>query len=98
MLFKKIGEPVLEFDLVCFVDDIDVAGRVSSELLFTIYRALQEAEIGHPIPDSAALMKGIVRVEQSLEHIADAIEDRGLEKPLPEAAMQVGALRKGKSS
>ena len=98
VLFKKIGETVLEFDLVCFVDDIDVAGRVSSELLFTIYRALQEAEIGHPIPDSAALMKGIVRVEQSLEHIADAIEDRGLEKPLPEAAMQVGALRKGKSS
>ena len=38
VLFKKIGDTSLEFDLVCFVDEIEVAGRVSGGLMFRVWR------------------------------------------------------------
>ncbi|HEY8383314.1 MAG TPA: DUF3772 domain-containing protein [Microvirga sp.] len=93
VLFKKIGESTIEFDLVCFVDEIETSGRVSSDLMFSIYRGLREAGIGHPIPDSSAIMQGLARVEDSLEHIAEAIEgESGDAKPvtLPQPALPIG--------
>ncbi|MCB8822971.1 DUF3772 domain-containing protein [Microvirga rosea] len=48
VLFKKVTENTIDFDLICFVDDIDSAGRVSSDLYFDIYRKLREAGIGAP--------------------------------------------------
>jgi small-conductance mechanosensitive channel len=48
VLFKKVTENTIEFDLVCFVDDIDSAGRVSSDLYFEIFRGLRRAGIGLP--------------------------------------------------
>jgi small-conductance mechanosensitive channel len=83
VLFKKIGENTLDFDLICFVDEIEVSARVSSDLMFTIYRALREAGIGHPVPESSAIMQGIDRVEQALEHIAEAVEDKPAPVPVP---------------
>jgi potassium-dependent mechanosensitive channel len=50
VLFKKVTENTIDFDLVCFVDDIDAAGRVSSELYFEIFRGLRKAGIGSPAP------------------------------------------------
>jgi small-conductance mechanosensitive channel len=50
VLFKKVTENTIEFDLVCFVDDIDAAARVSSELYFEIFRGLRKAGIGAPAP------------------------------------------------
>ena len=38
VIFKKVTENTIDFDLVCFVDDIDAAGRVSSDLYFEIFR------------------------------------------------------------
>ncbi|HEX2510750.1 MAG TPA: DUF3772 domain-containing protein [Microvirga sp.] len=84
VFFKRIGDTTLDFDLVCFVDEIEVAGRVSSDLMFAIYRALRDAGIGHPVPDSTTIMKGLASVEHSLEHIAEAI---GEEKPPAPAAL-----------
>ncbi len=83
VLFKKIGENTLDFDLICFVDEIEVSARVSSDLMFTIYRALREAGIGHPVPESSAIMQGIDRVEQALEHIAEAVGDKPAPVPVP---------------
>ena len=40
VLFKKVTENTIDFDLVCFVDDIDSAGRVASDLYFDIFRTL----------------------------------------------------------
>lgn len=96
VFFKRISETVIEFDLVCFVDEIEVVGRVSSDLLFAIFRALQGAGVGHPVPDSAALMQGIARVEHSLDHIADAIEDRP--RKLPEPAVPLPAMKAGEGA
>lgn len=50
VLFKKATENTIEFDLVCFVDDIDAAGRVSSDLYFEVFRGLRKAGIGVPAP------------------------------------------------
>ncbi len=52
VLFKKVTENTIDFDLVCFVDDIDAAGRVSSDIYFDIFRALRKAGIG--VPTSSA--------------------------------------------
>jgi small-conductance mechanosensitive channel len=48
VLFKKVTENTIDFDLVCFVDDIDAAGRVSSDLYFEVFRGLRKAGIGVP--------------------------------------------------
>jgi potassium-dependent mechanosensitive channel len=48
VVFKKVTENTIDFDLVCFVDDIDAAGRVSSDLYFEIFREMRKAGIGVP--------------------------------------------------
>jgi small-conductance mechanosensitive channel len=42
VIFKKVTENTIDFDLVCFVDDIDAAARVSSDLYFDIFRELRK--------------------------------------------------------
>jgi small-conductance mechanosensitive channel len=54
VFFKKVTENTIDFDLVCFVDDIDAAGRVSSDLYFEIFRNLRKAGIGVPAPAAPA--------------------------------------------
>jgi small-conductance mechanosensitive channel len=53
VLFKKVTENTIDFDLVCFVDDIDAAARVSSDIYFEIFRGLRKAGIGVPAPAPA---------------------------------------------
>jgi small-conductance mechanosensitive channel len=76
VFFKKMGEAMLDFDLVCFVDEIEVSGRVSSDLMFAIFRALREAGIGQPAPaaNPTVNVQGLDRVEERLEDIVEAIE------------------------
>jgi potassium efflux system protein len=76
VFFKKITETTIDFDLVCFVDEIEVSGRVSSDLMFAIYRTLQDAGIGQPAPaaNPTVNLQGLDRVEERLEEIAEAIE------------------------
>ncbi|WP_445501009.1 DUF3772 domain-containing protein [Microvirga sp. G4-2] len=52
VLFKKVTENTIDFDLVCFVDDIDAAARVSSDLYFEVFRGLRKAGIGVPAPST----------------------------------------------
>ena len=44
--YKKLGENVKEFELTGFVAEVDDAGRVSSDLLFVIDRALRAHGLG----------------------------------------------------
>jgi potassium-dependent mechanosensitive channel len=53
VLFKKVTENTIDFDLVCFVDDIDAAARVSSDLYFDVFRGLRKAGIGVPSAPAA---------------------------------------------
>ncbi|MBF9232797.1 mechanosensitive ion channel family protein [Microvirga sp. BT350] len=43
VIFKKVTENTIDFDLVCFVDDIDAGGRVASDLYFEVFRGLRKA-------------------------------------------------------
>lgn len=44
VIFKNLGENGLDFELLCFTD-VDARGTTRSDLLFDIYRRLQEAGI-----------------------------------------------------
>lgn len=70
VLFKRIGETTLDFDLVCFVEEIEVASRVSSELHFAIFRILRDADI-IPMPCPTTInLKGLEHIEQSILSLA----------------------------
>lgn len=73
VLFKKITETALEFDLVCIVPDVDLVGVVSSDLHFAIFSSLSRAGIGQPEREIA--VKGLDRIEDTLDELVDTIED-----------------------
>ncbi len=73
VVFKKIDKETLEFDLVCFVGDVDVISQVSSDLHFAIFPALREAELNAPA--QRVDVEGMERIEDTLEQIAEAIEN-----------------------
>jgi potassium-dependent mechanosensitive channel len=75
VLFKKIGDAQLEFELIAFVGNVDTSARVSSEMHFAIFAQLQEWEKEAPVAPPAHInVMGLDRLEHTLEHIADAIE------------------------
>ena len=43
VLFAKISSSSLDFELVCFVEDVERAARVQSDLLYTIFSRFNEA-------------------------------------------------------
>lgn len=46
VLFRKLGETVKEFELLCFVADVDQTGKVGSDLLLAIDLALRAHGLG----------------------------------------------------
>jgi small-conductance mechanosensitive channel len=81
--FKKIGDTWLEFDLVCFVIDVDFQMRVQTELNFAVFKELTEGGFIPPLGPPSMTVQGLTSVEAALEHIASAI-----------GAVDKGAVRK----
>jgi potassium-dependent mechanosensitive channel len=81
VFFKKITDATLEFELVCIVAEIDLTLRVTSDLHFVIHKRLSEEQIG--APEREVSIKGLDRIEDTLEDIADAIEEREEQAPPP---------------
>ena len=52
VLFTEFGDWALKFQLICFVDEIEMAERVKSEMHFDLHRRLKEAgvKIAFPYP------------------------------------------------
>ena len=52
VLFNEFGDWALKFQLICFVDEIEMAERVKSEMHFDLHRRLKEAgvPIAYPYP------------------------------------------------
>ncbi len=73
VLFKKITESALDFDLICIVPEVDIVGLVSSDLHFAIYAALAEEGIGQP--ERELSIKGLDRIEDTLDELVDTLED-----------------------
>lgn len=73
--FKKIGTSSNDFELICFVADVDVMARVNSDLNFVIHKKLVEMT---PAAAGAELtVKGLDGVEKSLTDIAQAVSGGG---------------------
>lgn len=71
ILFKKIGTTTMDFDLICIVADVDIVGRVTSDLNYVIHKRLAEME---EAPAGAELLvRGLDGIEHSLSGIAAAI-------------------------
>ncbi len=45
VLFTSFGSSSLDFELVCFVEDVERSGRIKSDLLYAIYRGLADAQV-----------------------------------------------------
>lgn len=54
--FKDITDTLIELQLVCFVDDVDAASRVSSELRFAIFRELRQAGFLPTAPSASKVL------------------------------------------
>ncbi len=50
VLFADFGDWVLKFHLVCFVDDIEMAERIKSDMNFDILRRMKDANLRIPYP------------------------------------------------
>jgi small-conductance mechanosensitive channel len=50
VLFSDFGDWALKFQLICFVDEIEMADRVKSEMLFDLHRRFREAKVRVPYP------------------------------------------------
>ncbi len=71
VLFKKLGTTTMDFDLICVVAEVDIVGRVTSDLNYVIHKRLAEMEVAPPVPELA--VKGLEGIEQSLAGIAKAV-------------------------
>lgn len=69
--FKKIGTTTMDFELVCVVAEVEIAGRVTSDLNFAIHKRLAEMEPATTTPE--LMVRGLEGVEHSLDSIAAAV-------------------------
>jgi small-conductance mechanosensitive channel len=79
VLFKRIGDTSLDFDLVAFVSDVTTQLRVQSDLNFAVFKALVGARlIPMPGPPAPLDIAGLESVRAALQHIGDALaRERG---------------------
>jgi small-conductance mechanosensitive channel len=73
VLFKKIGDTWLEFDLVAYVEDVTQQVRVQSELTFAVFKALVDEKLLPPLGPGTFSIEGLAQIQAALQHIADAI-------------------------
>ena len=71
VMFKKLGTTTMDFELVCVVGDVEITGRVNSDLNFAIHKRLAEMEPAAAVPE--LMVRGLEGVEHSLGSIAEAV-------------------------
>jgi potassium-dependent mechanosensitive channel len=81
--FRRIGDPYLEFELVCFVGEVEHQLRTLSDLNHAVHRALSAEGLIPPYAPTVYTVQGLAPVESALQQIAEAIAEGG---PRPHAA------------
>ncbi len=66
VLFTNIGPNSLDFEIVCFVENVERAGRVRSDLMFALFSALAEAGV-NITGSTPAMNVSLPRIEPMLE-------------------------------
>jgi potassium efflux system protein len=77
VVFKRIGDTWLEFELVAYVSDVNVQQSVQSDLNFALFRCLNEERIMPPLGPGVMSVQGLEPVQGALDHIAEAIAKAG---------------------
>ncbi|MBV8568862.1 MAG: mechanosensitive ion channel family protein [Methylobacteriaceae bacterium] len=65
-LFTNFGDSAMDFELICFVDDVEMAGRIKSDLNFAIFRSLAEAGVAVARPRRDVEVRGLQKIEAIL--------------------------------
>ena len=71
--FKDFGASSLDFELRCYIIDVDNLLTVSSDLRYAIFKSLKEADIEIPFPQRDVNFKDMDRLERALSALPDGI-------------------------
>ena len=71
--FKDFGASSLDFELRCYIIDVDNLLTVSSDLRYAIFKSLKEAGIEIPFPQRDVNFKDMDRLERALTALPDGI-------------------------
>jgi potassium-dependent mechanosensitive channel len=74
VLFKKIADSNLDFELICYVSDVDRQAKVLSDLNFALFRFLKDESMIPPLGPAVMEVKGLEPVDKGLNRIAEAID------------------------
>lgn len=80
VLFKRITETALTFDLICFVGEVDMGARVSSELTFAIVRRLRETGIIKPAGPTKLEVDGMFNLKDEVVRLRAAIDAQAADR------------------
>ncbi|MFD6318018.1 DUF3772 domain-containing protein [Methylorubrum thiocyanatum] len=88
VVFKKIGDPFLEFELVAMVIDVNLGQKVQSDLNFSVFKTLADAEFIPPMGPASSFItvQGLEPVRDALGQIAYAVGQSGTQVVAPAAA------------
>lgn len=88
VVFKKIGDPFLEFELVAMVIDVNLGQKVQSDLNFSVFKTLADAEFIPPMGPASSFItvQGLEPVRDALGQIAHAVGQSGTQVVAPAAA------------
>ncbi|MFG5121218.1 DUF3772 domain-containing protein [Methylorubrum sp. POS3] len=75
VVFKKIGDPFLEFELVAMIVDVNLSQKVQSDLNFSVFKTLSDAEFIPPMGPASSFItvQGLEPVRDALGQIAHAV-------------------------
>ncbi|MEE7458004.1 mechanosensitive ion channel protein MscS [Methylorubrum populi] len=75
VVFKKIGDPFLEFELIALVSDVNFGQKVQSDLNFSVFKTLADAAFIPPMGPASSFItvQGLEPVRDALGQIASAV-------------------------
>jgi potassium-dependent mechanosensitive channel len=74
VLFMNFGANSLDFELICFVEEVERAGRVRSDVLYAIFKAFAEAGLKTP-STSTSLDLDVSKFEPMLQRLLPGAKD-----------------------
>ena len=90
VVFKKIGDPFLEFELVAMVIDVNLGQKVQSDLNFSVFKTLADSEFIPPMGPASSFItvQGLEPVRDALGQIAHAVGHSATHVIAPAAASE----------
>lgn len=83
VVFKKIGDPFLEFELIAMIVDVGLSLKVQSDLNFAVFRSLSEAGMIPALGPGSSIVtvQGLEPVQSALGQIAGVFATNAASAP-----------------